>query len=324
MTDIFLPADLDVLETDLLHVFCWVAKKRNFSRAADYLETAQPVITRKINRLEAQLGVQLFIRTNRGCELTQSGELLASKAPGILMQLAMLKEEVGHAAHLVAGPISFGITQSAGAVMVPYLLPAIASRWPLLRVNIVEALSKGLCEKVLNRELSFAVLYDPPPDPDLISTPLLMERLCLVGAPASGLPKRPQIADLVDLPLVLPSGQQTVRILLEDAFAEINAPLTPVYETNSINMLRSMALQGLGYTVLTLCSVADDVAAGKLEAVPFADQGMSIALSLISTREHTRLRNVQLLSSFVAAEIRKVAKNGLWPGNPVVVRPSDS
>lgn len=322
MTDFSLPTQADLLDADLLSVFCWVAKTSNFSRAAVQLGTAQPVVTRKVGRLEEQLGVQLFVRTNRGCELTQPGALLASKAPGILSQLAQLKEEVGHSTQVVSGTLSLGITHSAGSVMAPHLLPAFATRWPLLRVNMVEALSKSLVERVLHRELSLAVLYDPPADADLVSTPLLMERLCLVGRPQPRLRGlvRPSNRDLVGLPLVLPSGHQTIRVLLEDAFAELGETLAPVYEATSVNMLRAMAVQGLGYTVLTLGSVADDVAAGKVLALPLADKGMSVALTMITTREHARLRNVQLMADFVSSEIRAVARRGLWPGKPTVVR----
>nr|ADM86733.1 LysR-type regulator [Delftia acidovorans] len=322
MTDFSLPAQDDLLDADLLSVFCWVAKTSNFSRAAAQLGTAQPVVTRKVGRLEEHLGVQLFVRTNRGCELTEPGLLLAAKAPGILMQLAQLKEEVGQSAQVVSGTLSMGITHSAGSVMAPHLLPTIGARWPKLRVNLVEALSKNLVERVLNRELSLAVLYDPPADPDLVATPLLMERLCLVGRPQTRLQAlpRPTVRDMVGLPLVLPSGHQTIRVLLEDAFAEIGEPLRPVYEATSVNMLRAMAAQGLGYTVLTLGSVAAEVAAGTLLAQPLADKGMSVGLTLITTREHSRLRNVQLMADFVSSEIRAVARRGLWPGKPTVMR----
>jgi DNA-binding transcriptional LysR family regulator len=53
-----------------------VAEASNFSRAALHLGVAQPIVTRKIRKLEEDLGVNLFIRTNRGCTLTQEGELL--------------------------------------------------------------------------------------------------------------------------------------------------------------------------------------------------------------------------------------------------------
>lgn len=310
-----------MLEADLLYVFCCVARARNFSRAALQLDTVQPVVTRKIGRLETDLGVQLFIRTNRGCELTQAGEILLSQAPDILKQLARVKVEVTNSADIVSGRLAMGMTNSAAGMMAPHLLPAMAQRWPNLRVNVVEAVSRELCDKVLNRELAFAVLHDPPGEDDLVTTPLLMEKLYLVGRPSRNLERlsAPSIRDLVSLPLVLPTGNQTVRNLVEDAFAEINEVVQPLYEASSVGMLRAMAAHGLGYTILTLGSVIEEVNAGKLVAMPFVDKGMSVTLTLITTREHSRLRNVQLVSRLVIDQVRDVVRQGRWPGGPLLL-----
>jgi len=322
MADFTIPSTDELLEFDLINAFCWVARTNNISRAAAHLNTSQPVITRKIGKLEKDLGVELFIRSNRGCELTPAGELLVSKVPGILLQIAQLRGEVCASVNAVTGLMVMGITHSAGAVMAPHILPAFAQRWPKLRVSLAEAVSRALSTRLLDRELSFAVLHDPPAHPDLVSATLLLEKVYLVGPPRLMAAPRlasPAVVDLVDLPLVMPSGQHTLRNLLDDAFAEIGVIVNPVYEATSVNMLRSMAAQGLGYALLTQGSVADDVAAGRLIARPLQDKGMSVALSLVTTHEQAKLRNVQLVSELVASEIRRVARAGLWPGNPTVV-----
>ena len=312
------------LDADLLTVFCRVAETSNFSRAALHLGVAQPIVTRKIRRLEDELGVQLFVRSNRGCELTHEGQLLATKAAGILLQLAQLKEEVSNSSDRVSGTIALGVPVAAGMLLAPHLMHAIASRWPQLRVELVESVSRNLLNSVLNRELSLALLYDPPPDVGLIARPLLMERLHLIGPVDSAQKlhaiKRAKVQYIAALPLVLPIRAQIIRVLLEDAFAEVGLPLTPRYEANSSLLLKAMVLQGLGFTVLTLGSVVDEVASGRLTAIPLDDRGMSLALTLVTTREHSQLRVVQLMSELIVAEVRRLALSGLWPGSPQVMR----
>lgn len=314
----------EVLDADLLAVFCRVAETSNFSRAALHLGVAQPIVTRKIRRLEDALGVQLFVRSNRGCELTHEGELLASKAAGILLQLAQLREEVTNSSDRVSGTIALGVPIAAGMLLAPHLMPAIASRWPQLRVELVESVSRNLLSSVLNRELSLALLYDPPTDVGLIARPLLMERLHLIGPPTavkqlSGI-KRARVQDIAALPLVLPIRSQIIRVLLEDAFAEEGLPLSPRYEANSSLLLKTMVTQGLGFSVLTLGTLADEVATGRLIAIPLADRGMSLALTLVTTKEHSQLRVVQLMSELIITEVRRLASSGLWPGSPQVMR----
>ena len=61
---------------DYYRIFYYVAKYRNFTRAADVLLTSQPTVTRTIKNLESDLGCRLFIRGKRGVTLTTEGELL--------------------------------------------------------------------------------------------------------------------------------------------------------------------------------------------------------------------------------------------------------
>lgn len=314
----------EVLDAGLLTVFCRVAEARNFSRAAMRLGVAQPIVTRKVRRLEEELGVQLFVRSNRGCELTPEGELLASKATGILLQLAQLKEEVAISSDQVTGTIAVGVPVAAGMLLAPHLMPLIASRWPQLRVELIESVTRNLLNSVQIRELSLALLYDPLGDTSLIVKPLLMERLHLIGPPEAARKlhniKRVRVRDIAGLPLVLPIRAQIIRVLLEDAFAEEGIPLSPRYEANSPQLLKTMVAQGLGFTVLTLGSLAAEVASGRLMAIPFADRGMSLTLTLVTSKEQSRLRVVQLMSELIVTEVRRLALAGQWPGSPQVMR----
>ena len=57
-------------------IFYYVAKYHNFTKAVQALNNSQPNITRAMNCLEQQLNTTLFIRTNRGVQLTPEGERL--------------------------------------------------------------------------------------------------------------------------------------------------------------------------------------------------------------------------------------------------------
>ena len=59
---------------DYYRIFYYAAKYKSFSQAATILMSNQPNVTRAIHNLESQLGCRLFIRSNRGAELTPEGE----------------------------------------------------------------------------------------------------------------------------------------------------------------------------------------------------------------------------------------------------------
>jgi DNA-binding transcriptional LysR family regulator len=83
--------DLDLRK---LRYFVAVADELNFSRAAEVLMIAQPVLSRQIRAFEGELGVQLFVRDTRGTELTEHGQLLHREAAALLASAAAVRRRV--------------------------------------------------------------------------------------------------------------------------------------------------------------------------------------------------------------------------------------
>jgi DNA-binding transcriptional LysR family regulator len=88
------------MDVDLrkLRYFMAVARLRNFSRAAEELHIAQPVLSRQIRALESELGAALFIRDSRGATLTPAGAQLTLDAEPLLADAEMLRRNVARAA----------------------------------------------------------------------------------------------------------------------------------------------------------------------------------------------------------------------------------
>jgi len=88
------------MDVDLrkLRYFAAVARQRNFSRAAQELHIAQPVLSRQIRALESELGAVLFVRDRNGAQLTPAGTQLALEAEPLLAAAEALRRRVAQAA----------------------------------------------------------------------------------------------------------------------------------------------------------------------------------------------------------------------------------
>jgi DNA-binding transcriptional LysR family regulator len=123
-------ADVDLRK---LRYFVAVAEQLHFGRAAEVLHIAQPVLSRQIRALEAELKVQLFARDKRATELTPAGRQLLADAGPLLAAADALRRRAARAAR---GPGSFTIGFMPGLI-VTQAVCALAACHPQLTVDVM-------------------------------------------------------------------------------------------------------------------------------------------------------------------------------------------
>jgi DNA-binding transcriptional LysR family regulator len=122
--------DLDLRK---IRYFMAVARELNFGRAAETLHIAQPVLSRQIRALEAELGAQLFVRDRRRTALTPAGEALYADAAPLLAGAEALRRRVGRAAR---GAGTFTVAFMPGLI-VTAAVRALGAAHPDLRVEVL-------------------------------------------------------------------------------------------------------------------------------------------------------------------------------------------
>src|SRR2546425_1476276 len=139
------------MELRLVHYFIAVAETLNFSRAAERLYMAQPPLSQQIQRLEKEMGVQLFVRTKRSVRLTAAGEVFLQEAYRTLAQVEQSVHAAQQADRGEIGRLAIGFVGSSAYGMLPPMIQAFRERFPhvelLLRelttVEQVQALHHG-------------------------------------------------------------------------------------------------------------------------------------------------------------------------------------
>lgn len=107
------------LELRTLRYFVCVAEEGALTRAAERLRIAQPALSRQIAKLEADLGVSVFVRTPRGVELTEAGEILLSRSNTILAQIQQTHHDVTAHASNPRGVVVLGMPPTPGEFIAP-------------------------------------------------------------------------------------------------------------------------------------------------------------------------------------------------------------
>lgn len=153
-------------------IFYYVAKYGSFTKAARALGSTQPNVTRAMNCLEQQLHNTLFIRTNRGIQLTPEGEQLYTHVSVAMAQLFIAEEELSDSASLTHGSVTIGATETALNIFLLCKLKAFRTAYPGIRLKIYNYSSPQAIAAVKSGKIDFAVLSTPvPAEPPLHLTP---------------------------------------------------------------------------------------------------------------------------------------------------------
>ncbi|MDY7579928.1 LysR substrate-binding domain-containing protein [Herbaspirillum sp. RTI4] len=304
------------MDVKQLRALLAIAETGSVTRAAELLHIVQPAVSRQLRLLEEDMGTMLFARGRRGMELTAAGHILAIHARRALQELDQAKAEIVPAPGAVSGSVTIGLLPSTGDLLAATLVTSLKKKYPQLTVNISIGYAGYLQQWLEDGDVDVALLYDPKPSAVLEVQALLDETLYLIGLPDCNLSAGEAIAlhDIAELPLILPSQPHGLRLLLDHACAMANIHLSVVAETNAMNVQKNLVYSGLGFTILPGVAVSDDVAVGRLVAIPVTKPALQrkIVLALPLTRR------ASIAVRCAVTELRELIKDkimqGAWSG----------
>ncbi len=124
-----------------LKYFVAVANERNFTRASEVLHIAQPPLSRQIQLLEEELGVQLILRNSRPLRLTEAGRVFYEQALQIINRLDQLKTATRQIGLQQRETVSIGFVPSTLYGGLPMLVRKLRQHYPDVDIQPVELTS---------------------------------------------------------------------------------------------------------------------------------------------------------------------------------------
>lgn len=233
-----------------LQYFVAVAEAGSFSRAAAALHMSQPALSRQVLLLEEEVGQRLFERTGRGVQPTESGLALLAHARGIFDLAERARVDMRERQLSPRGRLTVGLPPRLAHVLTADLVERFHAQFPDAAITVVEGLSIRLREWLVAGRVDLALLFDPPHTPQLQQEMLLREPLVLISQ--QPLPQRMRLADVALRTLVMPSGPNALRQLLEQHTRPRGLLLKLVAEVDSVQTVLSLVARGVADTVLPL------------------------------------------------------------------------
>ena len=291
-----------------LEYFVRVAELGSFTRASLALNIAQPALSRQIRLLEVELRHNLLVRNGRGAAPTEAGKLLLEHGRGILHQVERAQEELGRVRGGLAGRVAIGLPSSLARVLTVPLTRAFRQQLPDAALSIREGLSVELQRSLVAGQLDIAVLYNAQANADIEIAPLMTEELLLVQARPPGLPEDPPpgpiaLREVAQLPLVIPSRPNAIRMHVETEMANIGCRPRVMLEIDGVAAILDLVADGAGCALLSRNAVASSIrpSAFTTRAVePALQTQVALATSSLRPSTLTQQATLELIRRTVA------------------------
>jgi LysR family nitrogen assimilation transcriptional regulator len=305
------------MELRQLRYFVAIVDHGSLSRAALVLHVAQPALTQQLRQLEDELGVQLLHRTAQGVLSTDAGKVFYEHALAILKQVADAQAAVVQSAERPSGSVTLGLPHSiSGALALP-LLTAIRQRYPEITLQLTEELTGNLAEQLRAGRVNLAVLLDDGQLGGFATTPLVEEELryiCRADAPLGAGRDSVTLRDALDTTLILPGLQHGVRPRIESTARAAGLHARDVIEINSIAILKSAILAGMGATILPVAPLLAEVERGAMRALPIRDPSIARTVVLCASRNIPLTNAAAAVGRLVTQVAHDLCDSGAWIG----------
>lgn len=276
-----------------LSYFLAVAELEHFGKAAEQCYVSQPTLSGQIKKLEENLGVTLFERTNRRVILTDVGRNIATHAKLILREVDVINEIAESANDPLSGKFRIGAFPTLSTYVFPELVTKVKKVLPKIRIILLEEKTNILLNKLKDGDIDAALLALPVNDINLVSHKLFEDEFFLAVPPDHELNE----CKLVDQKtlikhrlLLLEEGHclrdQALEVCNLHGIAEEQD-----FKATGLETLRQMVKAGTGITFMPKVAITKSEAG--IHYIPFKAPAPTRTIGLVWRKTTSRLEVIQ-------------------------------
>ena len=293
--------------TQLYYVLA-VAENQNFTKAAAKCFVTQPTLSMQIQKLEDQLGVQIFDRSKKPIELTNIGRKIVSQARNIVNESYRIQDIVDQQKGFIGGEFKLGIIPTVMPTLLPMFLKSFIKKHPKVKLKIEELTTEEIITRIKDGHLDAAIAATPLEDDSIKERVLYFEPFVSYIPKGHRLHNNNKIdvseLDINDM-LLLEDGHcfRDGVINLCKAFKSHSEDQFQL-ESGSIETLIKLSNEGLGMTLLPYLHTLDinDKEKGNLHY--FNEPSPAREVSIIYHKSELKMHIIEALQDVISGIIR--------------------
>jgi DNA-binding transcriptional LysR family regulator len=264
-----------------LRIFREIVKTRSVTKASKLLHLSQPAVSIQLKKLQDQFEIPLTEVIGRQIYITEFGEEVAEACDRILEEVYSLKHRTLAYKGFLTGQLKVSVVSTAKYVM-PYFLSEFLGRNEGIDIVMDVTNKASVIQNLAGNEVDFAMVSVMPTDLDLDSIELMSNKIYLVGG-ANRVEKLKKIDKEVlktSLLIYREEGSATRR-QMEDFLTKNELPVTKRMELTSNEAVKQAVIAGIGYSVLPLIGIKNEIANGSIRVIPFKGLPMVTSWNLV-------------------------------------------
>ncbi|WP_131737928.1 LysR family transcriptional regulator [Actinomadura roseirufa] len=278
-----------VPELGALELLLAIVRLGSVGRAAAELGVTQPAASARVRSMERLAGVALLERSPRGSRPTEAGALVAEWARQVLDAAEALDAGLAALRERRDGRLRVVASLTVAEYLMPGWLVALKGVHPDVAVTLRTANSTAVAEQVRDGEADLGFVEGVRTPAGLHGTVVAADRLVVVVSPAHPWARRRSgvtAGELAGTPLVLREEGSGTREVLDRALAAHGGTAAPLLQLASTTALKAAAVSGAGPVVVSDLAVTDELAGGRLIAVPVPELDLSRPLRAVWPAGH--------------------------------------
>ena len=235
------------VDLELYKVFYVVAKNKHMTKASEELYISQPAISQSIKKLEEQLGGTLFLRSNKGMELTEEGKMFYEYVKGALELINNAENEFTSFKDLSKGEIKIGCSTTLTKLVLLDTIKEFHLKYPNININVTNDLTSNLINDLKLGKLDFVIFNEGNVKENNLNLKLIKElKQGFIYNPKFYNDNIINFEDLNKYPLILQKEQSNSRKFLDYIALQNNVKLIPKMEVVSQELITEFTNIGLG------------------------------------------------------------------------------
>jgi DNA-binding transcriptional LysR family regulator len=272
-----------------VRVFLKVAELEHVTRAAEELGLSQPAVTKTIQSLEQEAGLELVERQGRRIVLTHAGRVLH----GYARQLFAIEREMEMALNALrdveSGEVTIAANTTTGVYMLPPIIAQFRQHYPRVSLNISILNSQEIVDETLNWHLDIGLVEgDPSHLPAGLRVDVFShDELILVVSPEHPWHTLHEVepAMLGEEALLVREQGSGVREALEYALHVHGVRVRPLLTLPNSEVIKQMVMSGVGAAIVSQMTVRRELANGDLIKLPITGIDLHPQLSIIQRED---------------------------------------